>query len=118
MQKFDKNSLFMPEYDDMIRGINITPKQNLELKNLYARSTLSTRPWAFVFAGGMVVDMVSMVWALGYLAKTGDKKIIAGYVMFLTVQLIAVIAQGYRMKNAEKQLINKINEIKIQNKGR
>lgn len=118
MQKYDKDSFFMPNYDDMLRGIHISPEQSKELKNLYSRATLPVRPYSYVFAGILTADFLGMILALDCYVKTGDKKIVAGGLVLLLAQLISAVVLGYRMQSAEKQLYNKINEIKIQNNGR
>lgn len=101
--------------NNLLQNYNITPDQDKELQDLFKRATLPVRPWALVIAGVLTVDLAGFVYSMGNYIQTHDKKIVTIYVVFLLGQIVAACAQGYRMHKAEKQLANKINEIKMQN---
>lgn len=114
MQK-DISKFLAPKYNDLIRGLNLTPEQDQELKKLYKRATVSVRPWGFVFAGVIAADFYAGLYTLIKSVETNHSHDGIWYFAFLGAQVVALLVYAERMTIANKKLLKRIDEIKQQN---
>ncbi|MBD5389256.1 DUF2157 domain-containing protein [bacterium] len=101
-----------PEYEEMVRGLNLTPEQTQELKRLYRHATFPSRPWSFIFAGTGMADVLLMLVAVHHLMLNKDPRLVKGWAVFMLIQLVLCLGVGAWSLRAEKQLKRQINELK------
>ena len=102
----------MPEYEEMVRGLNLTPEQTRELKRLYRRATFPSRPWASIFVGTATLDMAAMLIAMERLMFEKDSRLAKAWAVFMLIQLVLCLGMGAWSGYAGKQLKRQINELK------
>ena len=102
----------MPEYEEMVRGLNLTPVQDQELRRLYRRWVFPSRPWSFIFAGTAMVDGLLMLVAVRHLMLNKDPRLAKGWAVFMLIQLVLCLGMGAWSGYAGKQLKRQINELK------
>lgn len=100
------------KYEDMVRGLNLTPEQDKELRKLYSRSYLPVWPWGFVFAGVCEANAIGTFYAFIKLMETNDSRIIHWGFAVLGAEFVAFLSLFAKMSIAEKKLRNRIDEIK------
>lgn len=116
MAKLDKiieESIAKP-YEDKVRGLNLTPEEDKELRELYSRSTLPGRPFVLGAAGLILTDVFCAVHAFYAVAEKDDGALLWFFV-FMLAQSAGLRLLSYRMRKAEKQLNDRIKEIQTQN---
>ncbi|MBD5400432.1 hypothetical protein HDR61_01625 [bacterium] len=108
---FEKNFIAQ-KYDDVVSGLKLTPEQDKELRKLYSRATIPVKPWGFVFAGDLVVNLAAGIYTMAKCCETRDVSDSYWYFAFLGAQFIAALVFAQRMLNAEKKLHNRIDNIR------
>ena len=107
----NKDDYLAPKYQEMLRGINITPEQKKTLLDLYNRSTIPAKP----FVGALVANTVFCIYSFEFYERTLNKEILNLFIAVLLAQFAAVVVYSAKMLYMEKQLRNKIDEIRKQN---
>ena len=98
-------------YEDKVRGLNLTPDEDKELRELYNRSVLPGRPVLLCTVGLMLIDAFCVLHAVSAVAKK-EYSTFMWFTVFMLTQMAGAGLLAYRMGQAEKQLNNRIKEIK------
>ena len=104
-----------PKYQEMLNGTRITPEQDKTLRDLYNRAMIPVNPGMLVFIGALATNMIFCLYSLAQYEKTHNKDLFMWVMAAALAQFAGLSVYAYKKHKVEKQLRNKIDEIKRQN---